>query len=246
MAERRKPAAVEARQIVRGAIKATLATIGNPDEKPVAGWPAASMVTVATAMDGSPILMLSTLSHHTQNLLADSRATLFYDATAGYKNPQQGPRVGVMGRIKPTKAKDLQRRFLAKHPRAALYAGFGDFRFYKMTVEKYHFVGGFARALWINKAKTTLPKAAWVDLAEAEEGIIDHMNADHAEALMLYGTKLLGKRGKHWEMVSVDPEGMDLRCGDNVHRLVFDEPVTDANACRKALVSLVSRARASK
>lgn len=244
MTDQQKPAAAEARDHIRRAIKATLSTTGHKGEPDIAGWPAASLVTVAAAWDGSPILLLSTLAHHTQNVLKDSRACLLFDSTAGYVNPQQGPRVGVIGHLKPTKDPGLQRRFLARHPHAALYAGFGDFQFYKMTVEKFHFVGGFARALWISKRKTTVAPKDCRDLADAEESILDHMNTDHREALMLYGTKLLGRRGKHWELVAVDPEGLDLRCGNGLHRLPFDQLVTDAHACRKALVALAAKARA--
>ena len=236
--------AEEARHLVRAGRKGVLATNGRANDKNAPGVPGSALVTYAAAWDGSPVFLLSTLSHHTQNIAEDPRASLLVEETAGFANPQQGPRVSMVGRVKQEMDERLHRRFLAKHPRAALYAGFGDFQFYRMTVEKYHSVGGFARAVWIGKQKAVLPKATWQDLADAEQDILEHMNADHREALFLYGSKLLGKRGKHWSMVGVDPEGVDLQCGDTVYRLPFDSLVTNADQCREAFVAMVKTARA--
>ena len=67
------------------------------------------------------------------------------------------------------------------------------------------------------------------------------MNTDHREALRLYGTVLLGRRGKHWSMVGIDPDGLDLRCGHTIHRLDFGAPVDSAETCREVLVALQKR-----
>jgi len=244
MTDKVKPAATVARQLVRSARKAILCTTAD-QKKGIEGWPVGSLVTIATAWDGSPILLLSTLAHHTQNLMHDPRASLLVDGTEGYLNPQQGPRVGVMGLIKPTRDKGLYRRFLARHPSASVYADFGDFQFYKMRVERYHYVAGFARALWVSRKKTVLKRKDWVNIAASEEDILEHMNSDHREALRLYGTKILGYTGKHWNMIALDPEGMDLRCGNSLHRLEFDSLVIDAHDCRRALISLAAKAKKS-
>ena len=233
----------EARRLIRIGRKGVLATNGSNQEKHAPGWPGSSLVTYATAWDGSPLFLLSTLSHHTQNALRDSRVSLLVDGTDGYVNPQQGPRVSVVGNLRLENDTRLHRRFLAKHARAQLYAGFGDFQFYKMTVEQLHYVGGFASALWISKKNAVLPKSAWRDIAVSEESILRHMNSDHQEAIRLYGTKLLKKRGRHWSLIGVDPEGLDLLCGLTIHRLPFDSLVTNADNCRKMLVRLAKQAR---
>ena len=230
-------AAVKARQLVRSAIKAVLCT--NISENQFAkGYPFGSLVTIATAWDGSPILLLSSLAQHTKNIVNDEYISLLVDGTDGYHNPQQGPRVGVVGRLSLTKDGGLGRRFLRRHPRASFYANFKDFNFYKLEVEKYHYVGGFAQALWIGKRKAVLPKRNWVKVAESEEEILSHMNSDHLETLRLYGTKLLGKNGKHWGMVALDPEGIDLRCGNKIHRINFSAPVTNTYDVRKTLIQM--------
>jgi|TARA_B100000315_G_scaffold259197_1_gene314167 hypothetical protein len=249
MAEQREKnlsAIQTSRQIIRSARKAYLNTLANPADNSFAGWPSSSMVTTVTAWDCSPVLMLSDIAYHAQNIQADARSAILFDGTAGYANPQEGPRVSVVGRLKKTHDKRLHARFLNRHPRASLYAGFGDFNFYKMSVEKFHFVGGFARAAWINKRKALLAKAEWADIADSEPDIIAHMNADHADALRLYGNKLLGKRGKHWRLIGIDPEGCDLVCGQNIHRLNFAANCTSASEVRKRLVELAAQARNSK
>jgi putative heme iron utilization protein len=235
----------EARGLMRRAVKASFATVGAAADPATAGWPAAALVTVACACDGSPILLLSTLAHHTRNILADPRAALLFDATEGFANPQAGPRVTAMGRVTATKDKALARRFLARHPAARAYAGFGDFAFYKMAVERLHFVGGFARARWVGKRAAILPSKMCAELARHEDEVLAHMNRDHAETLRLYARRLLGARTAKVELVAVDPEGFDLRCGRTLKRLDFASPVTTLSDVRAAFVRAAEAARAS-
>lgn len=237
-----KQVAVTARQLVRCAVKAVLCTSMSEDQF-VKGYPFGSLVTIATAWDGSPILLLSSLAQHTKNIVNDEYISLLVDGTDGYHNPQQGPRVGVIGRLSLTHDEKLGRRFLRRHPQAAMYANFSDFQFFKIEVEKYHYVGGFAQALWIGKRNAVLPRKDWVNVAESEEEILLHMNSDHLETLKLYGTKLIRKRGKHWTMVSLDPEGIDLRCGNIIHRVNFPAPATNPHDIRKTLIQMSVKAK---
>jgi heme iron utilization protein len=169
---------------------------------------------------------------------------LLIDGTDGFANPQAGPRVTVMGRIAATAEDALGRRFLARHPAARAYAGFGDFAFYAMSVERLHYVGGFARARWLDKSVAVLPAEMCTDLAQHEQDILAHMNNDHAEALALYGTRLLKARGRRFELVAVDPEGFDLRCGRSLRRIDFAKPVSSLSEVRAAFVDLAHQARA--
>ena len=238
-----KSLGIEARGLIRRALKAALATLGSAQEPAVEGWPANALVTVAASCDGSPILLLSTLAHHTGNILADSRASLLIEATDGFANPQAGPRVTVTGRIVRTDDAGLQRRFLARHPAAKMYAGFGDFAFYRMEVERLHYIGGFARARWIERCDAMLDDAGAI--AAAEDDILAHMNADHGEALTLYTQRLLKLRVKRAELIAVDPEGFDLRAGRRLRRIDFPEPAKTLDQIRAAFVALVRQARAS-
>lgn len=231
------------RRLLRTRPKAVLSTLMAGD-----GAPYGSLVTIAGDHDASPILLLSGLADHTRNLTADPRAALLLDDTEGLPNPQTGARVTIMGRIRrledEAERERCRRRFLARHPAAALYAGFGDFAFHRMEVDRAHFVGGFARAVWIDEPAGLLtPSATAQALAAAEPGICAHMNDDHAEAVDLYATRLLGRQGTGWRMAAIDADGCDLVRDEESARLVFDTPLADAAAARPVLVDLARKAR---
>lgn len=231
-----------ARDLLRRARSAALATaLDRPAA--AAGWPFASLVTVACDCDGSPLLLLSDLSDHTRNLRGDRRASLLVEAASHLENPQAGPRVTVIGRLARTGGERHARRFLAHHPGARAYAGFGDFHFYAMTVERARFVGGFARATWLEGTDLRFDAAASEAVAACEADVVDHMNRRHADAVALYANVLLGRRGKAWEMIGVDPEGADLRLRASFARLSFSRPVKDADSCRRQLIGLARKAR---
>ncbi len=187
------------RQVVRACHKATLATLLADD-----GAPYASLVTVALDHDLSPVLLLSGLSDHSRNITADPRVSLLFDGTDGHPNPQTGPRVTLMGRAERTDDARLRQRFLARHPGAALYADFADFAFWRVPVDKAHFVGGFGRAVWF-PAPFGLEAAG---LAEMQAG----------EASLLPTTLPGGG-----DVVGIDPDGIDVIRDGNYHRIVFSE-----------------------
>lgn len=236
----RPPHRIAARRLMRGTGKAALATALARDDAP--GWPYASLVTVATAHDGSPILLLSGLSDHCRNLAADTRASLLFDGTAGFANPQQGPRVTILGRIERSDDPGDRARFLARHPAAALYADFGDFAFWRLRMARAHYVGGFATAVWVEAPIEADPPAAR-RLAAAEADILGHMNEDHPHMIALLAERMLDEAGDGWRMVGVDCDGCDLARGERLARLHFDAPVDGPEAVRKALITLAARTR---
>ncbi len=229
----------DARNLVRGGVKAALATSSARDP----GAPHAALVTVACDMGGAPLLLLSTLSAHTRNLMADGRAALLYDGTGNRANPQEGPRVTVIGRAERTEAPGCRARFLARHPGAALYADFGDFSFWRITVDSLHYVGGFARARPLPGKALVRPADEVAALAAAEDGIVDHMNEDHGDAVDLMANRLLRRRGSGWQMTGIDPDGCDLMLAGRRARIAFPTAVLTAGAARDVLVALAKAAR---
>jgi putative heme iron utilization protein len=208
------------------------------------GAPYASLVSVATLMDGTPVTLLSQLARHTKNIAADPRASLLLDERRS-GDPLAVGRVSLVGRIVPTDDEAAARRFLARHPEAAGYAGFKDFAFWRIEVESAHLVAGFGRIVDLTPADLHTDTGGAAALAEAEADAIEHMNEDHLDALALYATKLLDAPPGEWRIVSLDPEGCELRLGDTVRRLDFPAPVTDGEALRKTLVALAQAARAA-
>lgn len=233
------------RGLLRAADRATLATTmpaGAPaGDGQAGGWPYASLVLLAVDHDAAPLLLISGLAEHTRNLEAEPRAALLVDGTAGLDEPLTGARATVLGRFARDGAPERRDRYLRRHPSAAGYAGFGDFAIWRMTVERAHLVAGFGRIHWVGADSVLGP--ASLPLAAREADIVEHMNADHADAIALYAKVLLGLDGDGWAMTGCDDEGVDLRLGGRVARLAFDAPVQDADGARAALVTLARRAR---
>ncbi|TWA58577.1 hypothetical protein FBZ84_118141 [Azospirillum baldaniorum] len=235
---------------MRGAGLAALSTAlrgddGQHDGR--GGWPYPSLVQVAFDLDGTPLLLLSTLADHTKNIARDPRVGLLFDGTAGLAEPLSGPRLSVLGWAERSEEPRHRARFLARHPGAGLYAGFADFSLYAVSVERAHLVAGFGRVRWLDRAELMLP-AIPMALAEAEKAILSHMNADHADALRLYATVLAGRSADgagSWTMTGIDPDGCDLRRSGEMARVDFDHGVENPEDARVTLAGLARQARRS-
>src|ERR1700730_13805589 len=228
-----------AKRLLREAGKGALATLLP------GGAPYASLVTIACAMDGAPILLLSRLARHTANLATDSRVSLLLEEEH-VRDPLAGARVSLSGTLSQTEDPAARRRFLARHPSARAYAGFSDFGFWRMEMSGAHLVAGFGRITDLRKDDLLTDIGGAEALAAAEEGAVAHMNEDHRDAIALYATKLLGDEAGNWRVVSLDPEGCDLMQGERARRLEFPRRVTDTGALREVLVRLAQKARAQE
>ncbi len=235
--------AATCRRLLRRSAAAALATI----ERGGAGAPYVSLVQVAAAQDASPILLLSGLAEHTKNIAADGRVSLLFDGTQGLEDRLAGARATVQGRIArlgdaPAEQR-LKRRYLARHPGAAGYAGFADFGYYKVTPERLHLVAGFGRIRWLDAATVLLAEAEVGTLAEEEDGILAHMNAEHADAVDLYAKAAAPGAPPGWRMTGIDPDGLDLRRDGTEARLEFRGMVNDGASARRELVRLLGELR---
>lgn len=230
-----------ARMLIRRALKASLATLETSS-----GHPYASLVTIATDVDGTPLLLISTLALHTKNLAADGRASLLFDGTDAAGDPLAGGRVTVIGRATKTDRAIARERFLARQPYASGYADFPDFAFYELIPERAHFIGGFGRIVDLKPADLLVDISGAQDLIAAHGDIVSHMNQDHADALALYATELGGLPSGAWRLAGVDPEGFDMVCDGATCRLPFGERVENPDTARQEFIRLVARARAQK
>ena len=236
---KKSDAIVHSRQLVRAGRSAALSTILSKNE----GWPYSSFVTYATDQSGGLIFLFSDISDHTRNLKDDPRASVLVEQASGRKNPQTGPRVTLIGEINKTKDTNHVNRFLICHPRAKMYAGFTDFNFYHMLVERAHYIGGFASAVWHKGCEFQIVPKLAQNIKEAEPDILAHMNADHAEAVNLFANRLLRRKGDGWKMIGIDADGIDLMKNELLARLAFTSPLVKASDARAKLVALVSKAR---
>ena len=212
------------------------------------GDPYCSLVNLASHPDGSPILLISRLAVHTKNILADPRVSLMLDERVD-GDPLEGSRIMLAGLAEEAAGEAvalLRRRYLSAHPTAEAFVDFGDFSFFRIMPTGTHLVAGFGRILDLK------PKAFLTDISdagallEAEPGAIEHMNADHREAMNLYATRLLGAEAADWRCTGCDPDGIDLQAGANTPRLDFPQRVTSPGELRKMLVKLADEARAKE
>jgi putative heme iron utilization protein len=210
------------------------------------GDPYCSLVNVASYADGSPILLISRLALHTRNILGDRRVSLMLEERAE-GDPLEGSRIMVAGRAEQAGADDLpglRRRYLNAHPSAETFVNFNDFSFFRIRPSGAHLVAGFGRIVDLKPEQFLIDISDARALLEAEQGAIDHMNADHRDAMNLYATRLLGAEVADWRCTGCDPNGIDMQAGAKTLRLDFPERVTGLGELRKILVGLADEARA--
>lgn len=232
-----------AKSLLRSIRAGTLATLGE------GGAPFASLTSVATDIDGAPLILISGLSHHTRHIAADPRISLLL-SQAGKGDPLAHPRLTMTGVARAIgreggEAERVRRRFLARHPKAEMYADFGDFGFWRLEPAHFYLNGGFARA-WDGPASEIIgPASLAAAFSALEDGAVTHMNEDHKEAARLYATKLARAEPGPWLVSGIDPEGIDLMAGDRTARIAFPGPVQDGDGLRKVLADMARQARSA-
>jgi hypothetical protein len=231
-------AALAAKKLLREARSGALASLIPPG-----GDPYCSLVNVATAIDGAPLMLLSKLAIHTKNILADARVSLMLDERKP-GDPLEGARVMLMGSCSENKDSSARAAYLRRQPEAEMFAGFADFAVYRIEIGKAHLVAGFGRIVDLAARDILTDISDAQVLADAEAEAIAHMNADHKEALRLYATRLLGAADGDWACVGVDPEGIELQQGRTALRLAFPQRVTGPEPLRAMLKALAGEARA--
>ncbi|MFC4170777.1 HugZ family protein [Microvirga sp. GCM10011540] len=236
----------EARQIAKHLMRtARSGALATNDA--AGGVPFASLVAVATDVDGSPLILTSQLSAHTKLLEADARCSLLL-SSSGKGDPLAHPRVTLLAEARRVERSSpegerIRRRYLAHQPKASLYVDFPDFAFWRLDIASASLNGGFGRAYRMGRADVLAPMDGLDGLLDLEADAVEHMNADHSEAVALYATRLCGARDGAWRLTGIDPEGLLLALGDEIVRLTFPEPLTGPEELRPMLVRLAQDAR---
>ena len=238
--------AERARTLVHIARTGSLATMSRKH----AGHPFASVMPYAIDGDGQPLMLISTMAMHTQNLQADPKASLLVTQPGAEGDTLARGRVTIMGAARkltdPADVKAARAAYLAWHTNASYWVDFDDFAFWRLDVIDVYFVGGFAAMDWID---ADAYRAARPDpLADAAEGILEHMNRDHADAVLTYARVLAGEPADEATMVGIDRLGfkLRLRSGERWHtaRVAFPNEVRDAAETRPVLIQMLRDARA--
>jgi len=231
----------EARRLAKSLLRsARFAALGTLEADAA---PAVSRVSLATTMSGEPVFLISQLSGHFANLDRDPRSSILV-GEPGKGDPLAHPRLTIIGRSERLMAGEergrLKGRYLMRHPKAALYADFADFAFWRMSFDRIFLNGGFGRAFALG-ANDLRPKGCSAEeLGGIEADAVAHMNEDHAEAVQRYA-RMAGMQGTGWRLACIDSEGLDLARSDETARLWFPEPLSRAADLRSMLVALAKQ-----
>ncbi|TGP55379.1 HugZ family protein [bacterium M00.F.Ca.ET.159.01.1.1] len=234
-----------AKTLIRAARFGALAVI-----EPGTGAPLASRVGVATDIDSTPLILISMLSAHTGALLADPRCSLLL-GEPGKGDPLAHPRISLACRavrLERGSADQIraERRYLNRNPKAKLYAGLGDFSFFRLEPGSASLNGGFGKAYLLDRDDLITGGALVEELAGSEQAALDHMNGDHRDALALYARHFGHAEGDGWIATGFDADGMDLAASDATCRVFFPQPLRSAGELRPVLVEMARTARVAE
>jgi hypothetical protein len=224
-------AKAEAKLLLRVAREAALAT-----QDRTSGGPFVTLVGVASAYDGAPLLLLSTLSSHTKNLALDARASLLLTSPRLRGDPLNRPRLTLVGALAQDRDPKAKARYLARNPKAKLYAGFTDFAIFRLETSAVHFNGGFARAAPLTPTEIATDLSDATALLSAEAALLGDVNNREPSFL----AELAGRQAR-WRAIGLDPDGLDLASGASVGRASFATPVTTPAAWLQSLEKLAER-----
>jgi heme iron utilization protein len=212
------------------------------------GFPFGSVMPYGLDERGRPIFLISTMAMHTQNLQGDPRASLLVTQADGDGDPLGASRVTLVGNVATIPEGEIagaRKLYLERYANSKYWVDFDDFSFYRMDVLDVYYVGGFGVMGWVKASEydTARPDP----LAEVAAGIIEHMNADHKDALVLLAKSCAGIEAQEAAMTSVDRLGFQVRLktqdGVRGTRIGFPREVGNANDARKVLVEMVQKAR---
>jgi heme iron utilization protein len=212
------------------------------------GFPFGSVMPYGLDDQGRPIFLISTMAMHTQNLQSDPRASLLVTQEEAGGDPLGASRVTLVGNVLPVPDADVaeaRKLYLARYANSRYWVDFEDFSFYRMTLVDIYYVGGFGVMCWVSA--TDYDRSQPDPLADSMAEIIQHMNADHKDALVLLARKFARIESQEATMTAVDRLGFHVRLktpdGMRGARIAFLREVSNPMETRKVLVEMVQQAR---
>jgi putative heme iron utilization protein len=203
------------------------------------GYPYGSALPHLTDHAGRPVVLISHLAEHTHNLQADGRASfLVSESGPDVQTVARATMLGDAHTIAEPAA--IRERYLRFYPEHARYLEIGGFEFWTIEPRKLRFIEGFGSLHWI-AAKQYL--AHGDEIARIEPSLIEHMNADHGDALLDYCMHRYRVRPQRAQMIGFDCDGFDVRADQQILRFALLEPVATAEQARAALITLARQSR---
>src|ERR1700692_4580545 len=176
------------------------------------GFPFGSVMPYGQDASGRPIFLISTMAMHTQNLQADARASLLVTQEDSDGEPLGASRVTLVGNVRPvqnTELAEVRKLYLERHANSKYWVDFEDFSFYRMDVVDVYYVGGFGGMGWVSASD--YDRSQPDPLADSMAEIIQHMNADHKDALVMLARTFAHIDSTEATMTAVDRVGFHVR-----------------------------------
>ncbi len=212
------------------------------------GFPFGSVMPYGLDEQGRPIFLISTMAMHTQNLKADPRASLLVTPPEADGDPLGASRVTLVGNVQTVPEAEVgsaRKLYLERHANSRYWVDFEDFCFYHMELVDIYYVGGFGVMGWVDARE--YERSQPDPLADSTTEIIQHMNADHKDALVLLAREFAHMESLEATMTAVDRLGFHVRVktqeGMRGARIAFLREVSNPAETRKVLVEMVQRAR---
>jgi heme iron utilization protein len=236
--------AERARTLVHLGRVGSLSTLSRKQQ----GFPFGSVMPYGLDDHANPVFLISTMAMHTQNVQVDPRSSLLVTQPDAIGDPLGASRVTLIGNFLPVSVPEVaeaRKLYLTRHTNSKYWVDFDDFSFYHMDVVDVYYVGGFGVMGWVPASEyySALPDP----LAETATEIIQHMNADHGDALVLLARTFAGIESQEAVMTSVDRLGFHVRLktqdGTRGARIAFLREVSSPAEAREVLVEMVGQAR---
>jgi putative heme iron utilization protein len=226
--------AAMARRLLRSVDSGILSTMSME----IPGYPFGSLTPYAMTHEGRVAVYVSEIAQHTRNMRGDPKVCLTVTEGSGTENQQALGRVTVVGDAREVPA-DLKvvvgERYFSLFPEAREYAGTHDFLFYWVEPRRVRYIGGFGRIFWVEAEDWIVPTPAW---GTDEQSIIEHMNTDHADAVVNIARQHEAREARRAELVSLDAEGFHLRADSTLLYIPFPAPCMTKGEIRAGMVRL--------
>lgn len=238
----RSQALTEAKLLVRQSDVGVVSTIS----KNMQGYPFGSVTPFLSDSAGKVYFYISDIAQHAKNMVADERMslTVFNRGESGDQN--ENARVTIVGDcqvVPQERQEEMLSRYVTRFPDAKSYMKAHDFNIWEVDVKRVRYIGGFGKIFWLEQDEWNSDDAPWDKTAE--DGMIEHMNEDHQDAMTLILAQHYGIHDVDVTMSGIVTDGCYLYSSGKNHFVPFEEVCTQTGDVRKQLVALTQAARAA-
>ena len=217
-------------------LRSTNSGILSTISKAYRGYPFGSYVTFITGPDRSIYIYASTLAQHTKNLFKNSKACITISREKKDDDKQNSQRLTLMGDLEPMNENDkeyIKNRFHTFLPESKKYSTMHDFDFYKLSLHKIRWIGGFGEIAWLKNENWKPLSPKWLS---KEMQMIEHMNQDHQNVICSTFKAQHGKVDKKAKIIALCVDGYFIRSKGEIFYINFDDICLNAKSYREMLI----------